>query len=86
MAEAVLHSAEGRRRLPWLAELFERGQDVPPERAGELVVQLASGRADALSGRFLAVEWDVEELVRRGEELAGTDALTLRLVPPPPGP
>jgi hypothetical protein len=42
---------------------------------------LASGRADALSGRFLAVEWDVEGLVRRAEELAGTDARTLRLVP-----
>jgi NAD(P)-dependent dehydrogenase (short-subunit alcohol dehydrogenase family) len=85
MAEAVLDCAEGRRRLPWLAELFERGQDVPPERAGQLVVLLASGRADALSGRFLAVEWDVEGLARRAGELAGTDALTLRLVPPPEG-
>jgi NAD(P)-dependent dehydrogenase (short-subunit alcohol dehydrogenase family) len=86
MAEAVLNSAEARRHLSWLVTMFEVGQDVPPERAGELVVLLASGRADALTGRFLAVEWDVEELVRRGEELAGTDALTLRLVPPPPGP
>jgi NAD(P)-dependent dehydrogenase (short-subunit alcohol dehydrogenase family) len=83
MAEAVLMSAEGRRWLPWVAELFERGQDVPPERAGELVVLLASGRADGLSGRFLAVEWDVGALVRRAGEVAGTDALTLRLVPPP---
>jgi hypothetical protein len=44
---------------------------VPPEKAGRLAVLLASGRADAL-----AVEWDVEGLVRRGDELAGTDALT----------
>ena len=58
---------------------------MPPERAGRLVMFLASGRADALSGRFLAVEWDVEALARRGEELAATDALTLRLVPPPQG-
>jgi NAD(P)-dependent dehydrogenase (short-subunit alcohol dehydrogenase family) len=83
MAEAVLNSAEARRWLPWFADVFERGQDVPPERAGELVVLLASGRADALSGRFLAVEWDVEGLVRRAGQLAGSDALTLRLVPPP---
>jgi hypothetical protein len=46
-------------------------------------VFLASGRADGLSGRFLAVEWDVEEFVRRADELAGTDAPTLRLVPMP---
>jgi hypothetical protein len=58
---------------------------VPPERAGRLVVLLASGRADALSGRFLAAEWDVEALARQGEELAVADALTLRLVPPPQG-
>jgi hypothetical protein len=49
------------------------------------VVLLASGQTDALSGRLLAAEWDVEALLRRGEELAGTDALTLRLVPPPEG-
>jgi NAD(P)-dependent dehydrogenase (short-subunit alcohol dehydrogenase family) len=85
MAEAVLSSEEARRLLPWLAATFERGQDVPPERAGRLVLLLASGQADALSGRLLAAEWDVEALLRRGEELAGTDALTLRLVPPPEG-
>src|SRR5262249_43251371 len=28
MAEAVLNSAEARQRLPWFAEVFERGQDV----------------------------------------------------------
>jgi hypothetical protein len=81
MAEAVLHSEEARRLLPWFLTIFEQGQDVPPERAGRLVVLLASGRANALSGRFLDVEWDVEALARRGAELAGTAALTLRLVP-----
>jgi hypothetical protein len=44
---------------------------------------LASGQADALSGRFIAVEWDIEELLRRADLLAATDALTLRLVPVP---
>jgi NAD(P)-dependent dehydrogenase (short-subunit alcohol dehydrogenase family) len=83
MADAVLNSEEARRWLPSFAAMFEKGQDVPPERAARLVLLLASGQADALSGRFLAVEWDVEGLVRRGDELAGTDALTLRLVPPP---
>ncbi len=58
---------------------------MPPERAGELVVLLASGRADELSGRFLAVEWDVESLVSQARDIVGTDALTLRLVSPPSG-
>jgi NAD(P)-dependent dehydrogenase (short-subunit alcohol dehydrogenase family) len=79
MAEAVLRSEQARRWVPWFADLFEQGHDVPPERAGELVAFLASGRADGLSGRFLAVEWDVEALTGR----AGGDELTLRLVEPP---
>jgi NAD(P)-dependent dehydrogenase (short-subunit alcohol dehydrogenase family) len=83
MAEAVLNSEEARRWMPWFADLFEKGQDAPPERAGRLVVLLASGQADGLSGRFLAVEWDIEGLARRADDLAGTDALTLRLLPPP---
>jgi NAD(P)-dependent dehydrogenase (short-subunit alcohol dehydrogenase family) len=36
-----------------------------PERAGELVVRLASGEADALSGRFIHVRDDLDELLSR---------------------
>jgi NAD(P)-dependent dehydrogenase (short-subunit alcohol dehydrogenase family) len=82
MAESVLNSEEARQRLPWFGAIFEKGQDVPPEAAGRLVVLLASGRADSFSGRFLAVECNVEELMRRANELTA-DALTLRLVPSP---
>ncbi|HYT90024.1 MAG TPA: SDR family oxidoreductase [Gemmataceae bacterium] len=85
LAESVLDSEEARRWLPWFAELFARGEDVPPERAGEMVVLLASGRADVLSGRFLAVEWGIEEVLRQASEIAPTDALTLRLIFPPQG-
>jgi NAD(P)-dependent dehydrogenase (short-subunit alcohol dehydrogenase family) len=81
MTESALNSEEALRYLPWLAQLFEQGQDLPPKRAAELVVFLASGRADGLSGRFLAVEWGVEALADRANELANGDALTLRLVP-----
>jgi NAD(P)-dependent dehydrogenase (short-subunit alcohol dehydrogenase family) len=38
---------------------------VEPERAGELVVRLASGEADALSGRFIHVRDDLDELLSR---------------------
>jgi NAD(P)-dependent dehydrogenase (short-subunit alcohol dehydrogenase family) len=82
MADTLLNSGEARRWIPFLADVFERGQDVPPERAAELVVFLASGRADALSGKFLAVEWDVPGLAAKAEKLSGTDTLSLRLIPP----
>lgn len=38
---------------------------VEPERAGELVVRLASGEADSLSGRFIHVRDDLDALLSR---------------------
>jgi len=59
-------------------EMTERLRDTPgpapdisaadplkPERAGELVVRLASGEADALTGRFIHVRDDLDELLSR---------------------
>jgi NAD(P)-dependent dehydrogenase (short-subunit alcohol dehydrogenase family) len=53
---------------------------VPPERAAEAVVFVASGRADALSGRFVDVtQDDLAELARRADEIARDDLLAMRL-------
>ena len=65
MADSVVESPEGKQRLPWLGEVFDRGEDVPPDHAANLVVLLASGRADPLSGRFLTINDDVVGLVER---------------------
>jgi hypothetical protein len=50
------------------------------ERAAQMLLFLVSGRADALSGRFILVEDKEEELVRRAEEIQREDLhiLTLR--------
>ncbi len=43
----------------------------PPELAPSLVRVLASGRADALSGRYIHAEHDdIEDLIRRADEIA----------------
>jgi NAD(P)-dependent dehydrogenase (short-subunit alcohol dehydrogenase family) len=52
----------------------------PPELAPQLVRVLASGRADALAGRYLHAEHDdVEDLIRRADELREHDLNTIRL-------
>jgi NAD(P)-dependent dehydrogenase (short-subunit alcohol dehydrogenase family) len=52
----------------------------PPELAPQLVHVLASGRADALAGRYLHAEHDdVEDLIRRADELRENDLNTIRL-------
>ena len=55
---------------------------LPPERAGELVVYLASGRADALAGRFLHPLDDVADLAARAGEVVEQDLYAIRLRKP----
>jgi NAD(P)-dependent dehydrogenase (short-subunit alcohol dehydrogenase family) len=79
MAEHVLESEAGKKWLPWFRKLFDRGRDVPAEQAAQLVVQLASGRADALSGRFIDVSDDLANLLERLEEVKRDNLYTLRV-------
>jgi NAD(P)-dependent dehydrogenase (short-subunit alcohol dehydrogenase family) len=83
MAESTLESDAVRRWLPWLRDVFDQGRDVAPEQAVRLVLLLASGRADALSGRFLTIADDVLELAQRALRGELDDGLTLRLRMPP---
>jgi len=77
MAEHVLQSEAGKKWLPWFRKLFDRGRDVPAEKAAQLVVQLASGRADALSGRFIDVSDDLAKLLERLDEVKSDNLYTL---------
>ena len=58
------------------------GGEVDAARAGELVVFLASGAANALSGRFLHALDDWEALARRADELERDDLYVMRLRKP----
>ena len=52
----------------------------PPELAPQLVRVLASGRADALAGRYLHAEHDdIEGLIVRADEIAANDLNAIRL-------
>ncbi len=43
--------------------LYDSGHDTPIDKAVKLLCDLASGRADALSGCFLDVDDDLNELI-----------------------
>lgn len=52
----------------------------PIERAGDLCVDLASGKADKLSGRFIhASEHDLDDLIARADEIVEQGSLLLSL-------
>ncbi len=69
MSEHSLNSPEGRRWLPWFADIFTEGRDLPPERPAELLCALASGKYDALAGRYLNPADDLDRLMSETAEI-----------------
>lgn len=67
--------------FPWVAETLGKGKDFPPEASVRLVLRLAGGEADALSGRHISVAEDLDGLLARAREAAEKQALLLRLAP-----
>jgi NAD(P)-dependent dehydrogenase (short-subunit alcohol dehydrogenase family) len=64
----------------WFRQQLESGREVGPERGAELVAVIASGAADALSGRHWSVyDGDIESLIARAKEIQRDDLYTLRL-------
>jgi hypothetical protein len=69
----------GSRWLPWFQKIFDEGRDVTPEPATHLVLFLASGQADELSGRFFAVPEDPAKVMERADEVRREDLYALRM-------
>jgi hypothetical protein len=75
MTKRLTESSDGRQ---WLPELRAR-QTLDPELFVRLVVTIARGDADKLSGRFLHALDDIDELVERLDEIDSNDLYVLRL-------
>ncbi len=79
----TIDADEMRRRSPdvaaWFEQLFAEGHDTPIERLVQLVVTLASGKADALSGCFLRVHDDLDALLVHADTIQSEERLRLRL-------
>lgn len=79
MSEYSLNSPEGRRWLPWFPRIFDEGLDVSVERPARLVVELASGYADRLSGRLLSVSDDLDVLLKNAKQIEENKLFSLRV-------
>ena len=78
MSEYLATSPEGRKHATWFGERYEEIL-VPIERAVNLIMQLASGQADVLSGRYLSINDNLEQLTSKLEELQSGSFYTLRV-------
>jgi NAD(P)-dependent dehydrogenase (short-subunit alcohol dehydrogenase family) len=63
----------------WFQQLYADEQDTPIEQAVALVMQLANGEADTLSGWYLSVDDDLKALVHQQNSTPRAEQRTLRL-------
>jgi NAD(P)-dependent dehydrogenase (short-subunit alcohol dehydrogenase family) len=70
---------QARHRLPVVQKMLDDGLEVTPKVVADLVLTLASGRADALSGRMFSVGEDLEAIVRRAPEVRRDELYALRV-------
>jgi NAD(P)-dependent dehydrogenase (short-subunit alcohol dehydrogenase family) len=78
MSTAQPDTAEGR-VFGWIRSQLKAGRGADPDRAAQLILELASGRGDCLSGRHLTVADDLDALLGRSDEIQRSDLHTLRL-------
>jgi NAD(P)-dependent dehydrogenase (short-subunit alcohol dehydrogenase family) len=78
ITEHALQSPAGQKWLPEIQAVFAAGRDLPPERAAQHAVFLASGKADGLTGRMVRAAYNLEELVHHIEEVQRDDRYVLR--------
>jgi NAD(P)-dependent dehydrogenase (short-subunit alcohol dehydrogenase family) len=77
--ERILALEEAHRYIPWFFDIFEQGRDVPAELSANFLVRLASGEADALSGRFVRAYDDLDQILRQMEAVQANDLYALRM-------
>ena len=81
MSMFSLNSPEGQRWIPWFQRIFEEHLDLPPERPAALVVALASGKYDALSGLHLTPFDDLDAMLTEIAQIEKSKLHTLQLRP-----
>ena len=84
LTEVALRSGAGQqtpegRVYRWIRDQFAAGRGADPEEAARLVLALASGHADRLSGCHLSVTETLNALLARIEQIERDDLYTLRL-------
>jgi NAD(P)-dependent dehydrogenase (short-subunit alcohol dehydrogenase family) len=75
----LAESEEGHTYAPWARDAVQSGQHQPATLSSDLVLLLASGKADAFSGRFLSVNDPVSDLIEKSAQISQNDLYTLRV-------
>lgn len=79
MAEQLMQSESGKRWLPWFQKIFDEKRDDSSLHAENLVLYLASGKADVLSGRFFAAPGAPDNVLDQVDQILKDNRNVLRI-------
>lgn len=79
MLNYLVESEAGQTYMPWAREAVLAGQNHAARLPADLVMLLASGKADSLTGRFIGVFDGIDMLLNNTEQIVRDDLYTLRL-------
>ena len=79
MTEKSLQSPEGQEWIPWFRRFFDEGLDVTPDRSAKLVLDLASGEFDDLSGLYLTIFDDLSAIAQQIDRVRQEQLHTMRV-------
>ncbi len=79
MTRFIMNDPGGKKWRPGFSKIFEEGHGYPPEKVAELIINLLSGKADKLSGRYFSVSQNFDNIIANADEIISKDLLTLRI-------
>jgi NAD(P)-dependent dehydrogenase (short-subunit alcohol dehydrogenase family) len=79
MAEELMQSESGKRWLPWFKKIFDESRDDSSQHGENLVLYLASGKADVLSGRFFAAPGAPDNVLDQVDQILKDNRNVLRI-------
>lgn len=81
MAEELMQSESGKRWLPWFKKIFDENRDDSSLHGENLLLYLASGKADVLSGRFFAAPGAPDNVFDQVDQILKDNRNVLRIRP-----
>lgn len=79
MTRFIMDDPGGKKWRPGFDKIFAEGQGYPPESVASLILDLVSGKADHLTGRYFLVTKDLDKTIQQSDEILSKDLLTLRI-------
>ena len=79
MTRFIATDTAGKKWRPGFSDLFDEGRDTPPELVANFLIDLLSGRADRLTGRFFNPKQNFEQIIEQIDDILENDLYTLRI-------